>query len=78
MAKWQAEKTTLLRLITLRAERIKKLKLECGQQATKICVLNLRIEELEAGLILIRKSTEIMEARRFAEQALEGKGYETQ
>ena len=29
-----------------------------------------RIEELEAGLISIRKSTEIMEARRFAEQAL--------
>ncbi len=32
-----------------------------------------RIKELKDGLILIRKSTEIMEARRFAEQALEGK-----
>jgi len=29
-----------------------------------------RIEVLEAGLTSIRKSTEIMEARRFAEQAL--------
>lgn len=31
-----------------------------------------RIKKLEAYLISIRKSTEIMEARRFAEQALEG------
>lgn len=31
-----------------------------------------RIKELENGLVLIRKSTEIMEARRIAKQALKG------
>lgn len=62
----------LLDIISNKSGRIKELKLECGQQATKICVSNLRIKNLERGLISIRKSTEIMEARRFAEQALEG------
>ena len=32
-----------------------------------------RIVALKNGLISIRKSTEIMEARRFAEQVLKGK-----
>jgi len=31
-----------------------------------------RIKKLEAGLFSIRKSTEIMEARRLAKQALKG------
>ncbi len=35
-------------------------------------ILAKRIKELEDCLIEIRKSTEIMEARRFAEQALKG------
>ncbi len=39
---------------------------------TKLCYscLEERAEELEAALIEIRKSDEIMEARRLAEQAL--------
>lgn len=37
----------LLDIIDNKNERIKKLKLECGQQATQICVLDLRITELE-------------------------------
>lgn len=40
----------LLTIISSKSERIKKLKLECGQQATQICVLNLRIKELEVAL----------------------------
>ena len=35
-------------IIDNKAKRIKKLKIDCGQQATKICVLNLQIKELEA------------------------------
>lgn len=37
----------LLVIISNKSGRIKKLKLECGQQSTQICVLNLRIKELE-------------------------------
>lgn len=37
----------LLGIIDKNKARIKKLKLECGQQATQICVRNLRITELE-------------------------------
>lgn len=37
----------LLDIIDSKSERVKELKLECGQQATEICVLNLRITELE-------------------------------
>jgi len=37
----------LLGIISNESVRIKKLKIECGQQATKICVLDLRIKELE-------------------------------
>jgi len=37
----------LLHIISNKSERIKKLKLDCGHQATKICVLNLRNKELE-------------------------------
>lgn len=40
----------LLDIISNKSGRIKKLKLECGQRATKICVLNLRIEALEKGI----------------------------
>ena len=44
----KAEKiTVLLNIIFHKAERIKKLKLECGQQATKGCGLNERIKTLE-------------------------------
>ena len=51
--KTKAEKIVVLSNIILhKAERIKKLKLECGRQATKICVLNERIAELEADSIL--------------------------
>lgn len=32
-------------------ERIKELKLECGRQATKICVLNAQNEELEKRIL---------------------------
>ena len=39
--------TELLGIINNKSIRIKELKLECGQQSTKICVLNLRITELE-------------------------------
>jgi uncharacterized coiled-coil protein SlyX len=35
-------------IIDNKAKRIKELKIECGQQATKICVLDERIAELEA------------------------------
>jgi len=40
------------------------------QEYDKLRTENKRLRE---GLIRIRKSTEIMEARRFAEQALKGK-----
>ena len=47
----KAEKITeLSSIISNKSERIKKLKLECGQQATKICVFNLRVEALESAL----------------------------
>ncbi len=42
--------TKLIGIINKKSIRIKELKLECGRQATKICVLNLRIKELEAQL----------------------------
>ncbi len=38
----------LLGIISKKNERIKKLKLECGRRAIKICVLNQRIKDLEA------------------------------
>ena len=45
----KAEKIAkLLNIINNKAERIKGLKIEYGQQATKICVLELRIKKLEA------------------------------
>lgn len=44
----------LLGIISNKSKRIKKLKLECGQQSTQICVLNWRIKELEAGIIKIK------------------------
>ncbi len=37
-------------IISNKAKRIKTLKIECGQQATKICVLNERTKELEERL----------------------------
>ena len=40
----------LLVIISNKSGRIKKLKLECGKQATQICVLNLRIKELEEAI----------------------------
>ncbi len=40
----------LLVIISNKSGRIKKLKIECGQQATQICVLTLRIKELENAL----------------------------
>ncbi len=40
----------LLGIISKKSKRIKELKLDCGHQATKICVLNLRIEDLETAL----------------------------
>lgn len=40
--------TKLLGIINDKSERLKKLKLECGQQATKICVLDFQIKKLEA------------------------------
>ena len=47
----KAEKIAVLSNIILhKAERIKELKLECGRQATKICVLELRVKELEADV----------------------------
>ncbi len=58
-------------------ERTKGLKIECGQQATKICVLNLRIKELEEAfglahsmLVSGEKPSEKSEA--IFEQALKG------
>lgn len=46
--------TKLLGIISNKSERIKKLKLECGKQATQICVLNLRIKGLEEAFGLAR------------------------
>jgi len=47
----KAERITKLSgIIHNKSERIKKLKYECGQQAIRICVLNLRIKELEEGI----------------------------
>lgn len=43
-------------IIDNKAERIKKLKVECGQQATKICVLSERIKELEVDNKRLKKS----------------------
>ena len=40
----------LLDIISNKSKRIKKLKLESGQQSTQICVLNLGIKELEEKL----------------------------
>ena len=47
----------LLGIINNKNERIKKLKLECGRQATKICTLHLQIEELERGQLDFAKET---------------------
>lgn len=38
----------LLDIISNKSERIKKLKIEFGQQSTQICVLNLQIKKLKA------------------------------
>ena len=47
MTDWRYEFRKLQLINEKLKQRIKKLKLDCGQQATKICVLNLRIKELE-------------------------------
>ena len=41
----------LLGIISNKSKRIKRFKIERGQQATKICVLDLRIKELERRLL---------------------------
>lgn len=40
----------LLDIVSNKSGRIKKLKLECGQRAIKICVLNERVKELEQAV----------------------------
>ena len=44
----------LLLVISNKRGRIKKSKLECGQQAIQICVLNKRIVELEKAIRNVR------------------------
>ncbi len=48
MTDWRYEFRKLQLINEKLKQRTKELKLDCGQQATKICVLNLRIKELEA------------------------------
>ena len=55
-------KSSLFDRMHSKDKRIKELKIECGQQATKICVLNLRIKELEKAMrdvcnLINKKST---------------------
>ena len=57
--------TKLLGIIGNKSERIKKLKFKCGQQAIKICVLNLRIKELEA---VIQKCIDAMKGSNCLEE----------
>ena len=74
--------TKLIGIINKKSIRIKELKIECGQQATKICVLNLRIEELETALRkIVVESGDIEKSKwptqqqrcfAIAEQALKG------
>ncbi len=69
-------------IVGSKAKRIKELKLECGQQATKICVLNERILELEQTIRLsgIQRAEaleacigeDIIKATEILEQALKG------
>jgi len=65
-----------VKLIKWQAEQIKSLEagqLDFAKEMSRIHKDKIkRIKELEDCLISIRKSTEIMEARRFAEQALKG------
>lgn len=57
----KAEKIVKLSgIITHKAERIKTLKIECGQQTIKICVLNERIKELEAERTRYRNCLEFL------------------
>lgn len=59
----KAEKIVeLAGIIDKKAERVKKLKVECGQQATKICVLELRITELEGK---IQSAKDIVSSQSF-------------
>lgn len=60
-------------IINKKAERIKKLKVEYGQQATKICVLELRIKELEAEIQEV--SNQLMDLYTNCNETTEPKDY---